>query len=63
MHSDLVYYGVIDKNMHLVLDPLSKKYFGYEGYLEVEKYLRTLYEEKYGMSSKIRKRLVRTLNK
>ena len=62
MHSDLIYYGIIDKNMHIVIDPLSKEYFGYEGYLEIEKYLMNLYEEKYGMNSRIKRRLSRTLN-
>ena len=48
--------------MHIVIDPLSKEYFGYEGYLEIEKYLMNLYEEKYGMNSRIKRRLSRTLN-
>ena len=26
-----IYYGIIDKNMRIVLNPLSKEYFGYEG--------------------------------
>ena len=27
MHSDLIYYGIIDKNMHIVIDPLSIRKF------------------------------------
>ena len=46
-----VYYGIIDKNMNIIVDPDKEEYKGYDGYLQIESILKSLYEESYGFDS------------
>ena len=51
-HPEDVYYGLIDKDMNIIIDPDTFDFYGYLGYLQVEKILSSLYEEKYDINSK-----------
>lgn len=56
-----VYYGIIDKDMNIIIDPDKNEYRGYDGYLQIENILKSFYEELYGIDSKKKDFLVKSL--
>ncbi len=46
-----VYYGIIDKDMNIIIDPDKNDYWGYDGYLLLENIIKKIYEEKYGIDN------------
>lgn len=60
-HPEEVYYGIIDNDMNIIIDPDENEYCGYDGYLKIENILKSLYEEKYGIGSEKKDSLVKSL--
>ena len=59
---EYVLYGLIDKNMHILINPVTDNFYGYNGFLEIEKIVKVLYEEKYGITKNDRQLLTRKLS-
>lgn len=51
LNPDDVYYGIIDKDMNIIEDPNQNEFRGYDGYLKIDKILKKLCEELYGIDS------------
>lgn len=56
-----IYYGIIDKDINMIIDPDKNEYRGYDGYLQIENILKSFYEEKYGIDNDKKNFLVKSL--
>lgn len=61
LDSEDVYYGIIDKDMNIIIDPDKNEYRGYDGYLQIENILKSFYEEIYGIDDDKKDFLVKSL--
>ena len=61
LDSEDVYYGIIDKDLNIIIDPDKNEYRGYDGYLQIENILKSFYEEIYGIDDDKKDFLVKSL--
>lgn len=61
LDSEDVYYGIIDKDMNIIIDPDKNEYRGHDGYLQIENILKSFYEEIYGINDDKKDFLVKSL--